>query len=1094
MGSLINFRPYYEVLERVDETRARLRAIRIAEGLMALATTLALVVLVTTALQAWWHFGPWVRLAMLTAWLAALVLSIWRFAVVPFRWDPNDKEVARFLETRLPELGNNLINTILLAEEANQWSPPMVERAIGEAAAGARSVDLWQAVSRRRVNRWAIIAAAALLALGLFAALRYQAFSQAATQILMPFTHVRNIGGVDPDQVTVRPGTVVWIKGEPLDIEAIVRGADDRPIESFVDITEGAAPAPSRKPMPRDSGAPGRFVYRVPQVLQPFTYRVTVAGTESYLYQVTLREPPMIEGIDLVYKYPDYTGLAPQKAEGSGGEIRCLVGTMVDMRVRVSAKVEGGSLVFGSGAVRQCVAEGEGRVLQVDFPVMQNDTYKIYVNDSMPEGASVVYPITALRDEPPLVQFTLPNRDVAAAPGQTVKMALKAADDYGLGEVRLMSQAAPKADENNEPQVAASWKKFDNPKDAALDFVFVIDPARYKLGQTIVYWAEAADRRTYQGGSTPKEPNRSTTGQFKIVVEDRKAAAEQQLQQLQRLFDRLREILKTQEQTRSASDTLATLAKLGDVQSAGSAQEKAQKGVRDATLAVTRQVAFDSETMPIRATLEALAANEMASAMTKANSLAGLADMGGVGPLAKRLMNDQATIIATLRQILDITEKLSNAVKESEKRLDPSDLPPDELAKLKALHDRLKEFVNEQKKVIEASRDLTKKPVDDFTDTDQKNLDQLKAIEDQWDKFMTEAIADFSKIPDVDASNPSLVKELIEVKADVEMAADALSKKAMDVTVPLEELGMEAAKEIVENLERWLPDTPDRAKWKQEEFTADVEVPHAELPQQMEDLVGDLLEQEEDLFAEMDDITSGAADSADKGAGWDAMDGPISNFSAKGVTGNQLPNSTEISGRSGEGRSGKASGEFVEDEATGKGGRKTPTRLTPEPFSKGEIKDSSPESPGGATGGGKISDAGNEGLEGPVPPDIQRRMGSLAGKQAQLRNKAEGVKAALQVKNYDSFALDKAMDGMRRVQRDLLAGRYSSALRQKDVVVDNLKDTKMLLGGEVRIRQDASSAVPSEVRKDVLDALEKPMPRGYEEYLKKYYERLSEGK
>ena len=224
--------------------------------------------------------------------------------------------------------------------------------------------------------------------------------------------------------------------------------------------------------------------------------------------------------------------------------------------------------------------------------------------------------------------------------------------------------------------------------------------------------------------------------------------------------------------------------------------------------------------------------------------------------------------------------------------------------------------------MIEASKDLAKKPVDDFQDTDQKNLDALKAKEDQWDKFMTEAIADFSKIPDVDASNPSLVKELIEVKTDVEMAADALSKKAADLAVPVEELGMEAAKEIVENLERWLPDTPDRLAWKQEEFTGDVEIPPAELPQQMEDLVGQLLEQEEDLFAEMDDKTSGAADSADKGAGWDAMDGPISNFSAKGVTGNQLPNSSEISGRSGEGRSGKASGEFVEDEATGKGGRR----------------------------------------------------------------------------------------------------------------------------------------------------------------------------
>ena len=61
------------------------------------------------------------------------------------------------------------------------------------------------------------------------------------------------------------------------------------------------------------------------------------------------------------------------------------------------------------------------------------------------------------------------------------------------------------------------------------------------------------------------------------------------------------------------------------------------------------------------------------------------------------------------------------------------------------------------------------------------------------------------------------------------------------------------------------------------------------------------------------------------------------------------------------------------------------------------------------------------------------------------------------------------------------------------MVLESLKGTKMLLSGEVRIRKDSSAALPNEVRKDVLDALEKPMPRGYEDYLKRYYERLSEG-
>ena len=156
------------------------------------------------------------------------------------------------------------------------------------------------------------------------------------------------------------------------------------------------------------------------------------------------------------------------------------------------------------------------------------------------------------------------------------------------------------------------------------------------------------------------------------------------------------------------------------------------------------------------------------------------------------------------------------------------------------------------------------------------------------------------------------------------------------------------------------------------------------------------------------------ADSLDKGAGWDAADGPISNMSARGVTGNRLPNTSEIGGRSGEGRSGKSSGEFVGDEAVGKGGRKTPSRLTPDPIMKGQIKDHSRDPTGGATGGGKESGEGGEGLEGPGagpkgPRDHQR----LAGKQAALRNKAESIDAQFQVGNFHHTDLKKLVETAR---------------------------------------------------------------------------------
>ena len=1091
MTTLTNYQPYFEVVGRVEQVRARIRSLRVTEGLLAMITILGSVVLVETLAQGFLRFGSAGRLTLLAAGLATLAITFWKCIVVPLRYDPSDKEVARYLETRLPELGNNLINTILLAESADDWSEVLVERAIGEAAAGARQIDLMAAVSNRKAKRWAAASAVAVLLLGTFVAVGFGRFSSAAMQILFPFTRVASVGAVQ--FVSITPGNAAWIKGEPMDIEVVITDPKGKPYDGVIDINEAGGSRLLHKSLVRADDSLDRFSFRVSQVLQPFTYAVSIGGTESQTFTITLREAPLIEKIDVVYNYPEYTGLAAQLVPNNGGEIRCLVGTTVDMTIRLSAPVEGGNLVFGAGEPRKCLLAEGGKALTARFTVLANATYQIRLGGGQaPDGAAVVYRIVALDDAAPVIQFTQPARDTAAAPGEAVKMSLKASDRYGLGEVRIVAQA----DGQTEPQVITGWKKFNDPKEAVLDHAFQVDPGRYKLGQTVTYWAEAYDKRVYQGGNTPKGPNLATTGKFKIVVEDKKAAAEQALKQLTALYDRIREILIKQEQARSTTSTLAPMKTLAEVKAAGAGLEKAQRTIREGTLAITKEVTFDSDTLPLKETLEVLASNEMASAIAKAKAVGGLADasrLPTVGNLAKALATDQDAIIAVLRRILEIVPKLANAIKEDQKRLDPSDLPPDELAKLKALRDKLKEFVKEQKKVIEASKELAKKPVDDFQETDQRELERLKAIEDQWDKFLTEAIADFSKVPDVDASNPHLAKELIEIKTDVEMASDALSKKATDVVVPLEELGMEAAQETVENLERWLPDTPDREKWKQEEFAGDVQVPHAELPEQLEDLVGDLLEQEEDLFEEMEDVTSGAADSADKGAGWDAMDGPISNFSAKGVTGNRLPNSSEISGRSGEGRSGKASGEFVEETATGKGGRRTPTRLSPDAFSKGDIKDTSPESPGGATGGGKVSGGGNEGLEGPVPPEVQRRMGTLAGKQAQLRNKAEGVKAALQVKNYDSFALDEAIEGMRKVQRDILAGRYQNALRQKNVVVDNLKDTQMLLNGEVRIRKDSSAAIPNEVQKGVLDALEKPMPKGYEDYLKKYYERLSEG-
>ncbi len=91
----------------------------------------------------------------------------------------------------------------------------------------------------------------------------------------------------------------------------------------------------------------------------------------------------------------------------------------------------------------------------------------------------------------------------------------------------------------------------------------------------------------------------------------------------------------------------------------------------------------------------------------------------------------------------------------------------------KKMLDDLKKFEKDQKAVIDTSADLAKKPKDQYDQNDDKKLKDLAAVEDKWEKFMNNAMADISKIAEQDQANASLLDELIQMKIELTMAKNA---------------------------------------------------------------------------------------------------------------------------------------------------------------------------------------------------------------------------------------------------------------------------------------------------------------------------------
>ena len=405
----------------------------------------------------------------------------------------------------------------------------------------------------------------------------------------------------------------------------------------------------------------------------------------------------------------------------------------------------------------------------------------------------------------------------------------------------------------------------------------------------------------------------------------------------------------------------------------------------------------------------------------------------------------------------------------------------------------MKNFLAEQERVLEKSRTLAAKGPEDLTQADQAVLGEMSRGEDKWAKFLEEKLTDFSKLPQQDFADATMAQEANSVFQEVQEAAEALTQSNISLAVPHEQSGLENAHELVNNLERWLPDAPDNIKWSMEEPLAPTDIALAELPKELEDIMGELLDKEEQMTPEVEDVTSSWMDSADKGAGWGTGDGPISDMSAKGVTGNLLPNQNEVGGRSGEGRTGRSHGQMVGDTAEGKGGREIPTRLDPEPFEQGSVKDTAKNDPGGATGGGKLSGYGAEGLRGPAPPSSNQRLPRLAEQQAQIRQQAESL--ALQLRRYhlSSGELESSANAMNRLEQSARKNDGLGVRRAFSQAVNSLGAAKGAVQSQIAVRREQDKLPPS-AREQMRVGVQDGVPKGYEEMVAQYYRALAEGK
>ena len=346
----------------------------------------------------------------------------------PLRHGPADRQVARFVEERCPELQDRLASAI----DSRAGPSSFGGRVLDDAARRARAVDVDRVVAARAVRR-AVAggagATAAFVVLLLAGADVVGRIARSAWLYACPFGAT----------LVVEPGAARLIADEPLEVRARLAGtlgAFGRSVPR-VTVVDGAGGRTTLEMQPRGAG----YAATLPPAARSFTYRVAAAAIESDDYAVRVLRAPRVERIDVAYDYPAHTGLEPRVE--TGGDVFAPEGATVTVTVRADKPLRAGSLRLASGG-EVTLRRAAPTALSASFEVTRDDAYRVALRDAdgLSNRSGAEYVVRALADDAPLVEIRRPGGDREITPLEEVVIEARAEDDFALARFELVYAVA----------------------------------------------------------------------------------------------------------------------------------------------------------------------------------------------------------------------------------------------------------------------------------------------------------------------------------------------------------------------------------------------------------------------------------------------------------------------------------------------------------------------------------------------------------------------------------------------------------------------------------------------------------------------------
>jgi hypothetical protein len=425
----------------------------------------------------------WMRLL---TWGTLAFTTIW-FIVRPLLRRVTDEQVALYLEEHEPSLEHTVVSA-LDADNAT-FSPALGEQLVQSALERARKIEYGRRVEQSALYRFGgALTAVAVFGLAL-AIMGPSHLRHGLSALLFPMT---DAASVNPYSIAVLPGDTTISRGSDQMVTATLQGFDVGDVSVFT--RSGSDETFQRLSMLPDQA--NGFGVMLLAVDDRTEYFVESAGIRSSTFSIDVADLPYVDRLDLTFYFPRYTGLNARTQE-DGGDIAALPGTLVEVRIHPTMETPAGQLLMDGEPVDELAVEADGTLL-ASFTVSASGFYSIELARDNGEmvPASPEYTIDVLEDRQPSIQFSDPGRDITASPIEEVYLEVRADDDYGIGDIRLVYSVNGGAEDTLAVFQAAGTPL----PEVSTGHTLFLEEWELEPGDLVSYYALVRDNRGRDGG------------------------------------------------------------------------------------------------------------------------------------------------------------------------------------------------------------------------------------------------------------------------------------------------------------------------------------------------------------------------------------------------------------------------------------------------------------------------------------------------------------------------------------------------------------------------------------------------------------------